>query len=282
MITHCFSDPDLPAGGANEAKAIVQYSSNIPAQSANVLEVQPSSQNSNTKYAVQCLDMNHTEFKPVQAIAAPPVADHSYYIRINMQIGDWRLQRGFFNTSTFRPNLQSPSLHRTIDGLRSQNDSFARVSNGVNDISFQMKNEFVIQHDGIKVVDLIVHNFDESNHPMHLHGHKFWVLAQDHGYFPGYENLNMDLSNPLRRDTATAEGFGWVLVRFVTDNPGMWAFHCHLAWHSEAGLAMQFLSRPEVMATWDIPQANQQLCEAVGLEKGAAPKDEIWYGLGIG
>jgi len=57
-----------------------------------------------------------------------------------------------------------------------------------------------------------------------------------------------------------------------------------MAWHSEAGLAMQFVSRVDELATWDIPEANRKLCEAnmEDLEKGAAPKDEIWFGLGIG
>ena len=47
---------------------------------------------------------------------------------------------------------------------------------------------------------------------------------------------------------------------------------------------MQFVSRVDELATWDIPEANRKLCEAnmEDLEKGAAPKDEIWFGLGIG
>lgn len=75
-----------------------------------------------------------------------------------------------------------------------------------------------------------------------------------------------------------------MLIRFVADNPGMWAFHCHMAWHSEAGLLMQFLSRSEVVAGWEIPEASKRLCEVDvrTLEKGAAPKDDIWYGFGIG
>jgi len=213
-------------------------------------------------------------------IAAPADVDYSYYIRNNIQIGNWRLERGFFNTSSWRPNLKSPSLHRTIDGLQSSNESFITATDGVNAIAFHEENEFVIQHTGIKVIDLIIQNFDENNHPLHLHGHKFWVLGQGHAYFPGYENMALDLSNPIRRDTASVEGFGWMLIRFVTDNPGMWAFHCHTAWHSEAGLLMQFLSRPEMMATWEIPEASRRLCEAEGLERGAAPKDEIWFGFG--
>lgn len=132
---------------------------------------------------------------------------------------------------------------------------------------------------------------------MHLHGHKFWVLGQGHGMFPGYDTLGLKpegkgtlenhehaLGRLIRRDVATPEGFGWLALRFVTDNPGVWAFHCHMAWHSEAGLLMQFVSRVDELAIWQIPEENRRLCEAniEDLEKGAAPKDEKWFGFGIG
>jgi hypothetical protein len=42
---------------------------------------------------------------------------------------------------------------------------------------------------------------------MHLHGYKYWVLAQGHGWFNKEKFLQknkLDLSNPLRRDTASA------------------------------------------------------------------------------
>jgi hypothetical protein len=38
------------------------------------------------------------------------------------------------------------------------------------------------------------------------------------------------------------EGYGYTLIRFIADNPGAWAFHCHISWHMEAGLLMTFLS----------------------------------------
>lgn len=28
---------------------------------------------------------------------------------------------------------------------------------------------------------------------------------------------------------------GWVALRFVTDNPGVWPFHCHITWHQVRG-----------------------------------------------
>ncbi|PSS09144.1 hypothetical protein M430DRAFT_37208 [Amorphotheca resinae ATCC 22711] len=299
MVTHCWKESQLPGGGANEVKAIIQYTSSGHARSSTTIAPQPTSTNTNPEFAVQCKDMDTTRYVPVSHEPAPAVADHSYYLRSNLEIGDWRLERGFFNQSTFRPNLQLPTLHRTVEGLRKRNESFTSMSDsdGVNAVAYDLKNDFVIQHTGVKVVDLIIQNFDEGNHPMHLHGHKFWVLGQGHGMFPGYESIGLraegqgvlednqgGLDNLTRRDVATAEGFGWLALRFVADNPGVWAFHCHMAWHSEAGLVMQFLSRVDEVATWEIPEANLQLCDAglEELEKGAAPPDSTWYGFGIG
>lgn len=299
MVSHCWKEPNLPGAGADEAKAIIRYTSKGSHKQTKGLVTQPVSRNWNQHMEVQCRDMNTTSYVPASYEPAPEIADHSYYLRSNLEIGDWRLERGFFNQSTFRPNLQQPTLHRTIEGLSNLNESFTSMStiDGVNSLSYDLKHDFVIQHSGIKVVDLIIQNFDEGNHPMHLHGHKFWVLGQGHGMFPGYRTLGLKtqgqglldgqegrLDNLIRRDVATAEGFGWLALRFVADNPGVWAFHCHMAWHSEAGLLMQFVSRVDEVATWLIPEANRQLCEVEiqELERGACPKDDIWVGFGIG
>jgi len=297
MVTHCWKEPKLPGQGADVVKAVVTYTSRT--KSTKALNAQPTSRSWAQGMEVQCRDMNITNYVPVSHDPAPETADYSYYLRSNLEIGDWRLERGFFNKSTFRPNLQQPTLHRTVEGLRSGNQTFTASSsiNGVNSVAYDLKNDFLIQHSGIKVVDLVVQNFDEGNHPMHLHGHKFWVLGQGHGMFPGYQSLGLQaegrgvlashedaLNGLIRRDVATAEGFGWLALRFIADNPGVWAFHCHMAWHSEAGLAMQFLDRVDEVAKWEVPEANRQLCEAdiEELEKGAVPKDGIWYGFGIG
>jgi FtsP/CotA-like multicopper oxidase with cupredoxin domain len=68
------------------------------------------------------------------------------------------------------------------------------------------------------------------------------------------------VSNPLRRDTLTIQAYGWAVIRFVADNPGLWAFHCHIAWHMEAGLLMQFMSRPDVLKTAVVPDDVKALC----------------------
>jgi FtsP/CotA-like multicopper oxidase with cupredoxin domain len=32
----------------------------------------------------------------------------------------------------------------------------------------------------------------------------------------------------MRRDVFMIPHYGWAVMRIVTDNPGLWLFHCHL------------------------------------------------------
>jgi len=36
-----------------------------------------------------------------------------------------------------------------------------------------------------------------------------------------------------------------VVIRFMADNPGVWAMHCHVAWHMEGGMLLTFIERPD-------------------------------------
>ncbi|KAK7976725.1 hypothetical protein PG989_015188 [Apiospora arundinis] len=315
MIEGCFADPKLPDNGVSEAKMIMRYvmppgmggpepspvASNATSNGTATASTQalPTSTNSLVDYAMQCKDMTaRNKYTPVPALPAPAAADHSWYFRVNMAIGDWRLERGFMNKSSLRTDLKQPTLHRIIDGLSSGNDSFSAATSRdatVMDAAFHADHELVLSHDRIETVDIILQNVDEGNHPFHLHGMPLWVLGQGHGYFPGYAALNLQpggkglldpanntvIANPLRRDTVTLEGFGWTLLRFVADNPGVWLFHCHMVWHAEAGMGLQVVSRLRDLAGWTVPDANRKLCEAPPevLSSGAAPADEIFAGF---
>lgn len=65
-------------------------------------------------------------------------------------------------------------------------------------------------------------------HPIHLHGHDFWVVAQESTVFdptsPGFTT-----TNPPRRDVATLPANGYLALAFKLDNPGTWLTHCHIA-----------------------------------------------------
>lgn len=287
MLTKCFTDP--PGNLQSEVRAVLHYT-----QGETSSVRLPTSIDWDEQLDLQCKDMNVSELFPVEKIPAPAKADAFFYLRANFEIGAYRLSRGFFNSSSWRPQIDSPMLLRSVDGLRSTNTSFEAIASDdvgygsafVNNAAFDNSRELVIQTTGVQTIDILISNFDDGNHPMHLHGYKYFVLAQGHGYPPlthvgadiNPQNLkplydSLDISNPLRRDTASVEGFGWILIRLVADNPGAWAFHCHLSWHSEAGLMMQFLTRADELAEVQFPEAHRALCAAEGLDKGAGPDD---------
>ncbi|RFU27546.1 hypothetical protein B7463_g8797, partial [Scytalidium lignicola] len=80
-----------------------------------------------------------------------------------------------------------------------------------------------------------------ASHPIHLHGHDYFILAQGTGTYSSDVTLNLD--NPPRRDTAMLPGQGYLVLAFQTDNPGAWLMHCHIGWHADSGFAIQFLER---------------------------------------
>lgn len=326
MITHCFAEPNPEL--SPEIRAIVRYTN--PSAAADLPPPEPTSRDWPEVVELQCHDMNSSELEPVVPNPPPVKADHQIYLRSNFEIGAWRLSRGFFNSSSWRAPVTSPSLHRFVDGSREKNISFVHpfgslrppslppsdsnegfgkgiaaqsspvsLNAGINSRAFDTKTELVYQTNGIQTVDILISNFDDGAHPFHLHGHKFWVLASGQGYPPDHvSNLNfgqassfpstgsadggtgtvMNLKNPLYRDTATVTAFGWALLRFVADNAGVWAFHCHVTWHAEAGLLMQFAVRSEEMAQWEVPDEMRKMCSREGVERGKGPDDSIWYG----
>jgi FtsP/CotA-like multicopper oxidase with cupredoxin domain len=74
-------------------------------------------------------------------------------------------------------------------------------------------------------VELVIINQTMMPHPMHLHGHSFQVVAIDDHRFAG-----------AVRDTVLVPPKTTVTVAFDADNPGWWAFHCHLLYHQHAGM----------------------------------------------
>jgi FtsP/CotA-like multicopper oxidase with cupredoxin domain len=74
-------------------------------------------------------------------------------------------------------------------------------------------------------VELIFINQTRMPHPMHLHGHEFHVVEIDGKRFAG-----------AVRDTVLVPPGRRVVVAFDANNPGLWALHCHLLYHLEAGM----------------------------------------------
>ena len=106
-------------------------------------------------------------------------------------------------------------------------------------------------------------------HPMHIHGHEFYVMQKGYGKIdmetmnlypngshPAFEctpdepycattrqvwpdeDLNLQYDGIQKRTTVTIPANGWVVVRFIANNPGMWLFHCHTFSHLMEGQAI--------------------------------------------
>ncbi|PPE00115.1 hypothetical protein GOBAR_DD02905 [Gossypium barbadense] len=92
-----------------------------------------------------------------------------------------------------------------------------------------------------------------ESHPLHLHGFNFFVVGQGFGNFdPVKDPAKFNLVDPMERNTAGVPAGGWIAIRFLADNPGVWFMHCHLDVHTSWGLKMAWL-------VLDGPEPNQKL-----------------------
>ena len=97
-----------------------------------------------------------------------------------------------------------------------------------------------------ETVDIVVINDGLGStpeiHPLHFHGHKFWVVAMADLPWPvdQRERPPYNLDDPVLVDTLPVPTGQYAVLRFVASNPGMWHFHCHLVTHMEEGLQVVF------------------------------------------
>ncbi|KAK3297987.1 Cupredoxin [Chaetomium fimeti] len=105
---------------------------------------------------------------------------------------------------------------------------------------------FILEKD--QVVDIVLNNLDPGKHPFHLHGHNFqviWRSPAKAGTSAGSNVTAADFpSIPMRRDTVVLNPNGNMVLRFKSDNPGVWLFHCHIEWHVQSGLMATFIEAP--------------------------------------
>jgi hypothetical protein len=106
-------------------------------------------------------------------------------------------------------------------------------------------------------------------HPIHLHGHDFYILDSGLGTWSGStSDLNFD--NPTRRDTSTLPPGGYLVMAFPADNPGMWLMHCHIAFHVSQGFSVQFMERKG--------EIQGVIGDTSGMKQGCTEWNKYWNG----
>ncbi|CAG8417179.1 unnamed protein product [Penicillium salamii] len=109
-----------------------------------------------------------------------------------------------------------------------------------------------------KTIRIVLNTVYQSAHPMHLHGHSFQVISEGPGAWDNKTIINPE--NPARRDTHMQRRYGHLVIQFEADNPGVWSYHCHIAWHASLGYNIQILERGEEIRGMEIPFIMQQTC----------------------
>ncbi|KAJ8293368.1 Laccase-1 [Rhodotorula toruloides] len=201
-------------------------------------------------------DLDERLLEPIVVQHAPPQADQISFFN-SSRIGpltttdeaglsdgisflEWAL-----NIITYANFAYNPLLHQIVRG---EDPNTGRIA--------------LITAWNVETVDIVIQNLNGPEHPFHLHGKPFWIMARGQGSVGPETIASLDLNtyNPLRRDTLGLPSGQWVLIRLVADVPGVHAFHCHIVFHQAQGLFGALVIQPDVIRNFKSPKANYQLC----------------------
>ncbi|KAI1344897.1 multicopper oxidase [Xylariaceae sp. FL0016] len=149
------------------------------------------------------------------------------------------------NDNTFLSDWGSPTLQKMIS----------------NTSTFTAEENIVTLNETNAWTYLVIESALGLTHPIHLHGHDFFVLGQE--AMATYEDASsLNLVNPPRRDVAMLPASGYVVLAFQNDNPGAWLMHCHIGWHTSQGFALQLVERRSEIAAITNKQTLDDTCTA--------------------
>ncbi|KAK8929104.1 hypothetical protein H634G_03373 [Metarhizium anisopliae BRIP 53293] len=136
------------------------------------------------------------------------------------------LFKWYLNSTTMLVDWANPTLQSVLNGTT----------------SYETDDAVIQLSDADQWVYLVIETAIGVPHPIHLHGHDFFVLAQGSGTYSS-DTVALNTDNPARRDTAMLPASGYLVLAWQTDNPGVWLMHCHIGWHTSEGFALQFIER---------------------------------------
>src|SRR6266496_2974905 len=117
-------------------------------------------------------------------------------------------------------------------------------------------------------VELVISNTTGMSHPMHLHGHVFEVTEIDGKKIAG-----------AKRDTILVPPKSTIKVGFDADNPGVWAYHCHILYHLATGMFTVLKYENADTKFWKPDSAPTELENPLELNNATAFWKEMTVGL---
>jgi iron transport multicopper oxidase len=182
-------------------------------------------------------------FKPLE-IADPFPADQEIRLDGSFALYNDSVNHGSFNSTPYEKPLVPSLLTVLTTGANATNASTYGKYTGTSILEHNKGIQLILINKGInskcQYLYLLKMLDTEGPHPFHLHGHVFQILARgqllatsetfplkyrfDYSVLPLLESV----TNPVRRDTVTVPATGYVILRFIADNPGVWFFHWYV------------------------------------------------------
>ena len=150
----------------------------------------------------------------------------------------------------------------------------------------------IAENETVQMVFSAIGKYD-APHPIHLHGHTFHVV---HVGYPEYNSIDgailqhareihcddtsctkencdkgrctrpswakgskPDISihnKTVRKDTVMVPAGGFVVINFISDNPGWWFLHCHIELHQLEGMALIVNESPGKLQPPEMPRCG--------------------------
>jgi Putative multicopper oxidases len=117
-------------------------------------------------------------------------------------------------------------------------------------------------------VELVISNTTRMSHPMHLHGHVFEVTEIDGQKIAG-----------AKRDTILVPPKSTIKVVFDANNPGVWAYHCHILYHLATGMFTVLKYENADTRFWKPDETSSELENPLELNNANAVWTEMTTGL---
>ena len=150
--------------------------------------------------------VDDVDFVPYDLQSVLEPVDHQIIFDMKSTVVDGVERFNFNNVTYVSPEV--PSLYTALTvGSKYYSNS----------VVYGSVNPFILKYG--EVVEIVINDYHENLHPIHLHGHQFQVLertAPNAGYFSSLGNYSQ---TPVRRDTLMVQNGGYAVIRFRADNP---------------------------------------------------------------
>ena len=222
------------SSGANQPLSYYYYGSSIPVVSNAPVPVEPN-----------LLEMTPLFNKPV-----PPL-DLVMDYNMTFSTDATGVFKFFINGAAFANVNNTDTSPKLFDYMMPNGGPLTEVNlPKYSKITGDGVNPFVLPYN--RSITMIIRNGDGQSHPIHTHGHNFWVIATSQ-YTP---------KTPIMRDTISVPGQGWAKIRFISDNPGVWLLHCHIDWHMYNGFMATMIEAPSMIKNTisNLPPDHKSAC----------------------